>query len=41
MQRLKLNDKKVELILTKGLKKDLIDKYIILNSGKYFGKNGL
>ena len=30
---------KVELILTKGLTKDLIDKYSIVNGGKYFYEN--
>ena len=38
----KLNDpaEKVKLVSTKGLTKDLINNYSILNGGKYFGENG-
>ena len=39
----KLDDlsKNVKIISTKGLTKDLINKYSILNGGKYFSSDGL
>ena len=37
-----LNDpaEKVKLVSTKGLTKDLINNFSILNGGKYFGEDG-
>ena len=38
----KLNDpaEKVKLVSTKGLTKDLLNNFSILNGGKYFGEDG-